>query len=97
MPDEDSELKSIIQAIYEEHEGRYGYRRIRDELVNHGHHVNHKKVQRLMQVLGLKCLVRMKKYRYYKGTIGKLAPNILKRSFLAKNPNEKWVTDITEI
>ncbi|MDH6374957.1 putative transposase, partial [Paenibacillus sp. PastF-3] len=96
MPDKDSKLKSIIQAIYEEHEGRYGYRRIRDELVNRGHHVNHKKVQRLMQLLGLKCLVRMKKYRSYKGTIGKLAPNILERNFQAKNPNEKWVTDITE-
>jgi putative transposase len=96
MPDKDSELKSIIQSIYEEHEGRYGYRRIRDELVNRGHHVNHKKVQRLMQILGLKCLIRMKKYRSYKGTIGKLAPNILERNFHAENPNEKWVTDITE-
>jgi transposase InsO family protein len=96
MPDKDSELKSIIQAIYEEHEGRYGFHRIRDELVNRGYYVNHKKVQRLMQVLGLKCLVRMKKYRSYKGTIGKLAPNILERNFHAENPNEKWVTDITE-
>ncbi|EGG38110.1 hypothetical protein HMPREF9412_5119 [Paenibacillus sp. HGF5] len=53
MPDKDSELKDVIQAIYEEHQGRYGYRRIRDELVNRGHHVNHKKVQRLMNVLEL--------------------------------------------
>lgn len=96
MPDRDKELKDVIQAIYEEHEGRYGYRRIRDELVNRGHHVNHKKVQRLMKVMGLKCVVRMKKYRSYKGTIGKLAPNILERNFHAENPNEKWVTDITE-
>ncbi|MGG4108365.1 IS3 family transposase, partial [Paenibacillus lautus] len=96
MPDKDSELKDVIQAIYEEHQGRYGYRRIRDELVNRGHHVNHKKVQRLMNVLGLKCLVRMKKYRSYKGLIGKIAPNILERNFLAEKPNEKWVTDITE-
>lgn len=44
MPDRDSELKDMIKAIYEEHEGRYGYRRIRDELVNRGYHVNHKKV-----------------------------------------------------
>ncbi|GIO35135.1 transposase [Paenibacillus albilobatus] len=96
MPDRDMELKKIIQAIYEEHEGRYGYRRIRDELVNRGYHVNHKKVQRLMKVLGLKCLVRMKKYRSYKGTVGKIAPNLLERNFYAEKPNEKWVTDITE-
>lgn len=95
-PDPDAELKTLIQAIYGEHEGRFGYRRIRDELRNRGHQVNHKKVQRIMKDLGLKCLVRMKKYRSYKGTIGKIAPNILDRNFKAEKPNEKWVTDITE-
>lgn len=94
--DKDEELKILIQAIYDEHEGRYGYRRIRDELKNRGHKVNHKKVQRIMKVLGLKSLVRMKKYRSYKGTVGKIAPNILERNFQAEKPNEKWVTDITE-
>ena len=65
-------------------------------LENRGHKVNHKKVQRIMKELGLKCLVRMKKYRSYKGTVGKIAPNILDRNFKAEKPNEKWVTDITE-
>lgn len=95
-PDPDAELKAEIQEIYKEHEGRYGYRRIRDELANSGQKVNHKKVQRLMKALGLKCIVRMKKYKSYKGTVGKIAPNILDRNFTAKAPNEKWVTDITE-
>jgi putative transposase len=95
-PDPDVELKLLIQAIYDEHEGRFGYRRIRDELRNRGHLVNHKKVQRIMNELGLKCLVRMKKYRSYKGKVGKIAPNILDRNFKAGKPNEKWVTDITE-
>lgn len=96
QPDPDADLKAEIQAIYEEHEGRYGYRRIRDELANRGQKVNHKKVQRIMKELGLKCIVRMKKYKSYKGTVGKIAPNILDRNFTAKAPNEKWVTDITE-
>jgi putative transposase len=95
-PDPDAELKAEVQAIFNEHEGRYGYRRIRDELANRGKKVNHKKVQRLMKALGLKCLVRMKKYKSYKGTVGKIAPNILDRNFKAEAPNEKWVTDITE-
>ncbi|EKN68849.1 transposase [Schinkia azotoformans LMG 9581] len=95
-PDSDADLKAEIKAIYEEHEGRYGYRRIRDELANRGKNVNHKKVQRIMKELGLKCLVRMKKYKSYKGTVGKIAPNILDRKFMADAPNEKWVTDITE-
>lgn len=96
-PDKDAEIKIAIQTIYDEHRGRYGYRRIRDELTNQGYTVNHKKVQRIMKELGLKCLVRIKKYRSYKGTVGKIAPNILARNFTAKKPKEKWVTDITEI
>ncbi len=92
----DADLKVEIKAIYDEHEGRYGYRRIRDGLVNRGKKVNHKKVQRIMRELGLKCLVSMKKYKSYKGTVGKIAPNILDRQFTAEQPNEKWVTDITE-
>ncbi|PGP57035.1 IS3 family transposase, partial [Bacillus cereus] len=95
-PDPNAEVKERIQTIYNEHDGCYGYRRIRDELMNRGHKVNHKKVYRLMKELGLKCLVRMKKYRSYKGTVGKIAPNILNRNFQAEKPNEKWVTDITE-
>ncbi|MED3692136.1 IS3 family transposase [Peribacillus butanolivorans] len=95
-PDPDAELKVLIKSVFDVHEGRFGYRRIRDELRNRGHKVNHKKVQRIMKELGLKCLVRMKKYRSYKGTVGKIAPNILDRDFKAKKPNEKWVTDITE-
>jgi len=95
-PDPDANLKDTIKAIYDEHEGRYGYRRIRDELANRGQKVNHKKVQRIMKELGLKCLVRMKKYKSYKGTVGKIAPNHLERQFTADTPNQKWVTDITE-
>ncbi|RUL45407.1 IS3 family transposase [Lysinibacillus antri] len=94
--DPDADLKVEIKAIYEEHEGRYGYRRIRDELTTRGQKVNHKKVQRIMKELGLKCVVRMKKYKSYKGTVGKVAPNILDRNFTADAPNQKWVTDITE-
>jgi putative transposase len=95
-PDKDAEVKSLVTAIYHEHKGRYGYRRITDELHNQGHLVNHKKVQRIMGELGLKSVVRMKKYRSYKGTVGKTAPNVLDRDFNAAKPNEKWVTDITE-
>ena len=49
-----------------------------------------------MNDLHLKCMVRAKKYRSYKGEIGKIAPNIIERDFRAEAPNEKWTTDITE-
>ena len=44
----------------------------------------------------LKCQVRIKKYRSYKGEVGRIAPNLLSRDFKATAPNEKWVTDVTE-
>jgi len=44
----------------------------------------------------LKCMVRMKKYRSYRGEVGKIAPNVLQRNFAATRPKEKLVTDITE-
>ena len=75
--------------------GRYGYRRIALALGHAGEVVNHKTVQRLMQGLGLKSLVRTKKYRSYRGQLA-AAPNLLDRQFEASGPNQKWVTDVTE-
>lgn len=49
-----------------------------------------------MKQLALKSMVRIKKYRSYKGGVGKIAPNILKRDFKATKVNEKWATDVTE-
>ena len=66
------------------------------ELHNRGYLINHKTVQKLMKQLNLKCMVRIKKYQSYRGTIGKIAPNILLRNFKASKPNQKWVTDVTE-
>ena len=83
-------------AIFQENKGRYGYRRVTDELRNRGFSLNHKTVQRLMKELGLICCVRMKKYRSYKGEQGKVADNELNREFHAEKPNQKWVTGVTE-
>lgn len=58
--------------------------------------INRKKVQRLMQELKLKSLVRVKKYRSWRGDVGRIAPNLMNREFSAQQPNEKWVTDVTE-
>jgi putative transposase len=49
-----------------------------------------------MKLLGLKSIIRIKKYKSYKGEQGKIAPNILERNFKATAPNQKWATDITE-
>lgn len=95
-PDKYVSEKKEIATIYHENKGRYGYRRITIELRSRGYSINHKTVQRLMKVLGLVCRVRMKRYRSYKGEVGKIAPNLLERDFIAERPNLKWVTDVTE-
>uniref|UniRef100_UPI00373513C3 IS3 family transposase n=1 Tax=Anaerotignum sp. TaxID=2039241 RepID=UPI00373513C3 len=84
--DKYKEVKEEITKIYHENKGRYGYRRITAELRNRGFHLNHKTVQRLMKLLGLVCRVRIKKYRSYKGEVGKIAPNLLQRDFHAEKP-----------
>jgi putative transposase len=95
-PDKYSEIKEQITSIYTENKGRYGYRRITNELHRRSYVINHKTVQRLMKELGIVCRVRMKKYKSYKGEVGKIAPNLLEQNFKAMAPNQKWVTDVTE-
>ncbi|EBN1928326.1 IS3 family transposase, partial [Salmonella enterica] len=95
-PDKNAEIKCKISQIYHQHHGCYGYRRITAVLNREHGCVNHKAVQRLMSEQSLKAVVRVKKYRSWKGEQGKIAPNVLQRNFRATRPNEKWVTDVTE-
>lgn len=90
------EERTAIKQICIDNKGRYGYRRVTLELRNRGYKTNHKTVMKLMKQDSLTCRVRMKKYHSYKGEIGKIAPNLLNRSFRAERPAMKWVTDITE-
>ncbi|MNJ41687.1 Integrase core domain protein [compost metagenome] len=96
LTDKHADLKDRIRSVYHKHRGRYGYRRITAALGHSGEAVNHKKVQRLMQLMDLKSLVRVKKYRSYRGDEGLVACNLLKREFKAEAPNQKWATDVTE-
>ena len=95
--DKDKDLKAEIQSIFTEHRGNYCYRRMTLELRNRGYVVNHKRVQRLMKVLGLSARIRRKrKYSSYQGEIGKKTDNLIQRQFEATKPMEKCYTDVTE-
>ena len=89
-------LMDEIQEIFEHHKGRYGVRRIHRELVNRGHNVNHKRVQRLMHSLGLMGKRPKEKYHSYRGQVGKIADNIIDRDFSATAPLKKWTTDVSQ-
>lgn len=86
----------MIETLFTQHKGRYGYRRITLALHQEGTSLNHKTVYRLMKSLQLKSVIRVKRYRSYRGELGKVAKNVLQRQFVASMPNEKWVTDVTE-
>ena len=95
--DKDYDIKAEIQAIFTEHKGNYGYRRMTLELRNRGIVINHKRVQRLMKVLGLTARIRRKrKYSSYQGEVGMKAENLIQRQFEASKPLEKCYTDVTE-
>lgn len=96
IADKYKDIKELIKSVYHTHKGRLGYRRITLALKEKGIMINHKTVLRLMKMLGLKSVIRIKKYKSYKGEHGKTAPNILQRNFKAGQPNQKWATDITE-
>ena len=89
--------KQEIQTIFNTNKGRYGYRRVTIAMRNKGYVINHKTVQKLMNKLGLKGKQRKNdKYHSYKGTVGKVADNLLKREFYAQKPFEKITTDVTQ-
>lgn len=97
-PDPQADLKAAIRTHFAAAQGRYGHRRIHACLVRDGWHVAKKTVLALMRQLGLVCRVRRRKrYGAYRGEVGQTAPNLLNRAFSATAPNQKWVTDVTEI
>lgn len=94
--DPDAMLKQRIKDLYHKHKGRYGYRRITFALQSEGIAVNHKKVERIMKEMGLKAVIRVVRYHSYKGDVGKIAPDILKRDFRADRPLKKLTTDVSQ-
>lgn len=49
-----------------------------------------------MVELDPKSKIRPKRYKFYKGSVGKIADNLLNREFSVNKPKQKWVTEVTE-
>ena len=94
----DEQLASLISEIYQSQHGIPGYRQMKLILERrYGIKCNLKRAYRLMHVLGLRSVCRRKKHRRKKkDPAGYIAENVLNREFTACQPNEKWLTDITE-
>ncbi|BAH08098.1 hypothetical protein CKR_3047 [Clostridium kluyveri NBRC 12016] len=94
----DEELEQLILQIRKEHKD-FGYRRIYGKLQKQGIAVNHKKVQRIVQKLGVQVTSftrKSRKYSSYKGKVGKVTPNRLRRRFGTSIPYQKITTDTSE-
>ncbi|WP_234970064.1 IS3 family transposase [Treponema berlinense] len=95
--DKYKEIKSEILDIYYKSNRRKGYRWITSDLKKLGYNINHKTVLRLMQRLGIKSVVRAKKYSSFTGSVsGTAVENIPGRDFSTTEINQKWTTDVTE-
>lgn len=90
------DVSSEIVAIFNENKGRYGVRRVHQALLKRGFQVNHKRVQRIMNQLGLAGKRPKEKYHSYRGEVGKVADNIVNRDFSTEKPLEKWTTDVSQ-
>ena len=94
----DQEIEKKVLEIREEHKN-YGYRRILGDLRNQGYSINKKKVQRIVQKLGLQVTSythKSRKYSSYKGRVGTVAPNRIHRRFNTHIPHQKITTDTSE-
>jgi transposase InsO family protein len=78
--------------------GYYGSPRIHDDFIEWGEHVSRKRIVRLMQEDSLKARVRKR----YKVTTDSdhdqpIAANLLKQTFTAERPNQRWASDTTQL
>ncbi len=96
------ENQAILECMLEIHaqfKGLYGAYRMMIT-VNHrlNKTYNHKRIERIMSINGLYSVFRKKKKsNYRKSKPEQTSENILNRDFTTLKPNEKWVTDVTEV
>lgn len=98
----EQEMENInLAVLIKEYDERFnhilGYRRM-TSWINHFNHTNYSKnrVYRIMKKLGIHSVIRKKKKKYTSSTPEAVVENKLDRDFYAAEPNEKWVTDVTE-
>lgn len=97
---ENEQLVAEMKRIDAEVNHTYGSPRMQAALGKRGFVCNHKRVERLMRVAGIRAVQRKRRRRPAttdsKHTLP-IAPNHLNRDFCATAPNQKWATDITYI
>jgi transposase InsO family protein len=93
---DDAYAANQLRDAWVEHRRTYGARRLTAEIHDRGQDWNHKKVARLMTVAGIEGIHRRRhgKTRSRIAT-GSVAPDLVKRQFVAEGPDQLWVADIS--
>jgi len=94
----DEQLKVLIKVSFDESRQTYGSPRVLEDLREDGESIGRNRVIRLMQAEGL----RARKRKRFKNTTNSehhqpIAANVLERNFDAEKPNQRWVSDTTEM
>jgi len=95
---DNQQLLVQICQIHRESNRNYGSPRITDALRQRGINCNHKRIERLMRING----IRSKRKRRFKVTTHSkhqraVAANLIRQDFSATQPNRLWTSDITYI
>ena len=87
----------LVRTSFKESRNNYGSPRVHEDLIEQKVRISRKRVVRLMQEEGLKARVRK---RYKRTTMSDhdqpIADNLLRQTFTAERPNQRWVGDTTE-
>ena len=95
---EDRKLRVLVREVHERSRRAYGSPRVHKALLTQGLFVGRNRVMRLMRQEGLRGRPK-KRYRRMVESEGEqiVAPNLLAQRFEATRPNERWVSDTTEL
>ena len=97
---EEANIVSQIRRTQAQHRGRYGRRRMTPEIIESlGRSVNPKRIGRIMRVyeLGSRKRRRFRVVTTDSKHAHPVAPNVLKRDFIATAPNQTWLADLTYV
>jgi putative transposase len=92
------QLAVEVRRLFERHQGRYGSPRITADLVEAGWKVSKNTVAGLMRELGLAARPRTRRRASTRPDGGLWrAPDLVRRRFAARRPNQRWFGDGTEV
>lgn len=95
---QDADLLERIRAFHRASRGTYGTPRLHRDLRDAGIRVGRKRVARLLKQAGLRGVSRRKWVRTtLRSAMGRPAPDLVQRQFVASGPNQLWIADITYI